>query len=163
MKPNSFALSRWQGPGLLALVALSCFPGAARADDVQVTVLVILASEQDSKTDARLHCVAQQVRKNYPELKGLRIEGILHESVAVGKTRSFDLIGDQQATVRVIHGCDQEDRIQLKVRVKGFGEVDYKTCCGKYFPLMTDYRTRDNERLLVAVGVKPCQKAQKKE
>jgi hypothetical protein len=162
MNPKWFAVPKWQGLGLLAVVAVCSFPAVVRADDVQVTLLVILASEQDSKIDPRLQCVAQQVRKTYPELKGFRVEEILHESIPVGKKKDFELIGDQKATVRVVHGCDEEDRMLLKLKVEGFGEVDYKTCCGKFFPVMTRYRTKDNERLLVAVGVKPCKKAAEK-
>jgi hypothetical protein len=158
MKSHWFAAAS-RRLGLLALAVAGLFPVAARAENVQVTVLVILASEQDTKADLRLQCIAQQVRKKYPELKGLRVEGILHESVQVGKKKTFELIGGQKATINVLHGCDEEERIGLTVKVKGFGEMDYKCRCGKFLPLMTEYRTKDNERLLVAIRVAPCPKS----
>jgi hypothetical protein len=164
MKLNALAAARERRLALLALAIGYFFPLAARAENVQVTVLVILASDQETKADPRLQCVAQQVRKKHPELKGFRVEEILHEALPVGKKKTFELIDGQKATVKVLHGCDEEERIGLTVTVKGFGEMDYKCCCGKFLPLMTDYRTKDKERLLVAIRVQPCKKsAAKKE
>jgi hypothetical protein len=163
MIARRFAVSRAHGLGLLALVTVGLLPSAVRAEDVQVTVLVILASETDAKVDPRLQCVAQQVRKNYPELKGFRLEEILRKSLPVGKKDTFVLIGNQKATVVVQHGCDKEDKVGLSVKVPNFGELEYKTCCGKFLALVTDHRTKDKERLIVAVRVQPCKKADKQD
>jgi hypothetical protein len=38
------------------------------------------------------------------------------------------------------------------------GEVEYTTCCGKFFPIITRYQTKDKERLIIAIRVQPCNK-----
>jgi hypothetical protein len=41
------------------------------------------------------------------------------------------------------------------------GEITYSCCCGKYFPIITRYQTKDNERLIIAIGVHCCDKEKK--
>jgi hypothetical protein len=42
------------------------------------------------------------------------------------------------------------------------GEITYSTICGKCFPIVTRFQTKDRERLIVAVMVRPCNGAKDK-
>ena len=47
------------------------------------------------------------------------------------------------------------NRVRLAVKAPLAGEITYTTCCSKFFPIMTRYLTKDNERLIIAIMVKP--------
>ena len=34
------------------------------------------------------------------------------------------------------------------------GEITYDTCCGKFLPIITPFRTKDKELLIIAVCVR---------
>ena len=43
------------------------------------------------------------------------------------------------------------------------GEITYMTICGKFFPIVTRYQTKDKDRLIIAVMVKPCNGEKRRE
>ena len=56
-------------------------------------------------------------------------------------------------------GNDKDGRFQMKITPPRMGDITYTTAaCGKFFPIMTRYLTKDNERLIVAVMVKAAKK-----
>ncbi len=139
-------------------VSVLCFGAtpALGADTVRVTIVVILATDQNKMVDADLQCIAKQIQKDYPNLTGFHYEKPIRKDLKVGQKTTFHLIDDEIATVIVRHGADQENRIGLTVKAPLQGEIEYTTCCDKYFPLVTRYQTKDKEWLIIAVRVQPC-------
>src|SRR5262249_10916037 len=137
---------------LLAGVVAGLFGTASRggAEEVEVTVVVILATDRNKQVDADLKAIAEEVRKKYPELTGVRLERMRRDSLTVGKSEKFALVDDKVATVLVRHGADGKNRVGLTVKAPLQGEIEYTTCCGKFLPIVTRYRTKaDNERLIL--------------
>jgi hypothetical protein len=151
----------WLGT-VTILAGVLAQPGLARAQEkVRVTVITILATDQNKIVDAKLACIAREVQKSEPRLTGFRLD-LKHSSgqtLEVGSRFDFPLVDDQVATVLVQHGADKDDRVGLKVKPPQLGEIHYDvSCCGKYFPIMTPYQTKNKDRLIIAIMVKPCHK-----
>ena len=45
----------------------------------------------------------------------------------------------------------------MKIEPPLLGEITYETCCGKFLPVITRYRTKDNQLLIIAVRVQMCE------
>ena len=132
---------------------------ASRAEEVRVTVVVILATDRNDEVDCELESIAEQVQKKYPHLTGFHLEEISRKSLTVGKKEKFPLIDEQTALVLVRHGADSNNRVGLTVKAPLQGEIQYTTCCGKFLPIVTRYQTKeDKERLILAIRVQPCKK-----
>lgn len=127
-------------------------------DKVKVSVVIILASEKDAAVDPKLDDIAREVRKMHPRLKGFRLGPLAARSLAIGSEETFALVEDQKARVVVQRGADKNDRVRLKVAPPQMGEITYSTPCGKFLPIVTPFRTRANELLILAVRVQPCHK-----
>jgi hypothetical protein len=154
---------------LIALVAAEPTPTPtppARADapppevrapnEVKISVLAILATDQCNKIDDRVACIAREVQKIDPKLTGFQVHKMMCRSIPIGETVPFELIDGQTVGVTVDHGCNPEERIQMKIEPPLLGEITYETCCGKFMPIITRYRTADNQLLIIAVRVQPC-------
>jgi hypothetical protein len=154
MSPGLF---RHFGAGFVVVALLaSAPPKEDRKETVDVSVLVILASESDKKTDAKLACIAREVQKEHANLTGFRIVNMTKRSLAVGAKESFDLVGDQKAAITVKRPADEKNRVEVKVSPPRMGEITYATCCGKFLPIVTPLRTQNNDLLILAVRVQPC-------
>jgi hypothetical protein len=149
-------------PTIIACWALTLLaPAACGADEeekgkVRVCVVVILATESDKKVDKPLENIAREVRKMHPKLTGFHFEKVCCKSLAIGDKDQFELIDDQTAAVTVQRGADKDDQVRLKVRPPRMGEITYSTACGKFLPIVTPYRNKANDLLIVAVRVQPC-------
>lgn len=147
---------------LWALVVLVLPCGAADAcgnDDkpkVKVTLVVILAGEGEGKSDPRLEAIAKEIRKQNPSLRCFSIHSQVRESLAEKETRTFPIIDKQTVTVVVRQKADADNKVILGVTVPDQGEIVYRSACGKFLPIVTRYRTKDKERLILAVRVEPC-------
>lgn len=124
--------------------------------NVRLSVVVILASEVDTKVDAKLEAIAAEVRKTAPTLKGFRMVKMACKSLEVGKVDEFELVENQKTTINVQAAADRMDRIRLEVGPPSMGKVTYSTPCGKFLPILTPFVTRKGERLLIAIRVQPC-------
>lgn len=147
------------GLGMLALLCAAPFLLAwdnTPNRKVRVSVIVILASETDDHVDKRLECIAREVRKMYPNLKGFRLGKMACKSLKIGDVSSFELTDDQKTSVTIQKAADKMDRIRLKINPPQMGEIIYSTPCGKFLPIMTPYRTKANEVLMIAIRVQPC-------
>jgi hypothetical protein len=134
----------------------SCLARACHdEEEVEFTVVPVLASEKDPTINPKLKDFAKEVQKKWPKFVGFKMGCCTRKSVEVGKEEKISLIDDQIIVVTVLHGCDKRGRVGLRVKVPGT-EVTYETCCGKYFPIMTDYQTKKKEQLLIAIQVRPC-------
>jgi hypothetical protein len=142
----------------LTLGGLSILPNPLRAgdDNVRVTVVVILATDQNKNVDPKLECIAKEVRNIDPKLTGFRLGPTSCKSLAVGAEYKFPLLEDLEAPVVVRHGADKDERVSLRIKPPKLGEITYTSACGKFFPIMTEYVTKDKERLIIAIMVRPC-------
>lgn len=132
-------------------------PCDAPPGKVKVGVIVILASEEDARVDPKLKCIAEELKKKYPTLKGFQLAGkCTCKSLTIGEKENFDLIGDETAAVTVEKGADDEDFVQLKVTPPQMGSITYRTICGKFLPIATPVKTRKGETVLIAIRVQPC-------
>lgn len=152
--------SAYVGLGLLTLVLAG--PAAMLACDmdkprkVRVSVVVILASEKDDKVDKKLECIAKEVRKMHPRLRGFKMVNLSCKSLVVGAADKFELIEDEETSITVLRAADKMDRVRLKVGPPQMGQITYSTPCGKFLPILTPVKTKANEHVLIAVRVQPC-------
>jgi hypothetical protein len=126
------------------------------AEEVKVTMVVILATDRNNLVDRELKCIAEEVRKLYPHLTGFRLEKFTCKAVPVGENEKFEAVDQQAAAVLVRHAADSKNRVGLTVKAPLQGEIQYTTCCGKFFPIVTRYQTKNKELLILAIRVQPC-------
>ncbi len=149
---------RHLGVGFIFLTLLAAAPLKAEEEKetVQVSVLAILATERDNKIDPKLACIAREVQKTHKKLTGFQMVKMTRKPLAIGVKETFELVGEQKAAVTVKQGADEKNRIQMKVAPPQMGEITYDTCCGKFLPIVTPFRTKNNDLLILAVRVQPC-------
>jgi hypothetical protein len=152
----------WLGLALgVAVLLVTALPAPAHEDGVEVTVVAVLATDQNAKVDPLLRCVAQEVRKDRPKLTGFRVGTMTRKRVEVGGKETFPLAEGQKATVMLRRGPDKEGRIEVTVKTPKMGEITYSTACEKFFLVGTDCQTKDRETVIVAVKVRCCIKGRK--
>jgi hypothetical protein len=124
---------------------------------VNVTVAVILGSERKKDVDERLKGIACQVQEMHPKLTGFTVGTTTTHPMQLGKAQTFQLEDGQEASVTVKRCTEFPDRYCLEIRSKALvGEMAYSSVCGKYFPLVTNYKTKKNEQLIIAFKVETC-------
>ena len=145
---------------LLALMLFAAAPpkeaDCGNEKSVEVSIIAILATDRNDKIDPKLACIAREVRKGHKELTGFRLSTMTCRSLTLGVKSEFEVVGGQKVGVTVQHGADEKNRVQVKVAPPGVGEITYDTCCGKFLPIFTEFRTKDKELLIIAVSIKPC-------
>lgn len=157
MRPRPTRLPLFLGLTLLAgVLATPSIRAACPMEEIRVTVLVVVATDKDKIIDPALKCLADEVRKKKPHLTGFQQDHQIGKSVAVGKEEVFELIEKQSAVITVKHGPNFKNWVCLKVKSPGVGEITYTAICGKYFPLVTEYKTKDQKTLILAICIEPC-------
>lgn len=150
---------RQRGICLACLLLALIFPAAGlRAEDIHVTVIGILATDQNSKIDPRLQGIAEEIQKLEPGLTGFRLERQSLKPVAIGQTGHFTQVEKQEVAVTVDQGADKDGKVKLTVKPPQVGEITLNIVFGKYFPVVTRFRTKNKERLIIAVMVKSGKK-----
>ncbi len=145
------------GGTLLALMLVSAAPPkSGEKHTVDVALVAILATDRNDQIDSKLTCIAREVRKNHKELTGFRLATLTRKSLPIGTKSLFEVTGGHKVGVTVQHGADEKNRVEVKVGPPGMGEITYDTCCGKFLPIVTEVRTKDNELLIIAVCIRPC-------
>ncbi|MCS6852384.1 MAG: hypothetical protein NZ700_14565 [Gemmataceae bacterium] len=145
--------NRW----LLAIALLLGLERPGRAEEIRVTVVAILAStDPAAKVDPKVKHVAEEVQKREPTLKGFRLAQTTSKPLKPGQKENFPLVENQVAVVELQSGMDPERRVSLTVTPPRLGPITYRTCCSKFFPIVTGYKTQKDERLIVAIMVRPC-------
>jgi hypothetical protein len=150
------ALVALLGPlaGLAAVgVGQQSAPPARR---VKVTIVVIFASEKGDRIDPRLKCIAAEVQKRNPQLKGFRVGSMECRSLAVGDAISVAPVKGETTQVVVRQAMDRTKKVELAVAPPCQGEFVYRTVCGKFFPVITRCLNDKQERLILAIRVQPC-------
>jgi len=130
--------------GPLAALAFLVRPAAAqKGKNIKVTVVVVLTSEHSDYVDPRLKCIADEVRKLNPSLRGFTIASMACQSVAADEKVALPLVEGTTADV-VVHCCgDKNNRVTLAVTPPLQGEIVYRTVCGKFLPIVTRYQTQE--------------------
>lgn len=146
---------------LFAVAGSVCTPPEAQDKQqekrtVQLTVLAILATDQNTNVDPRLRCVAEKVQKVRPNLTGFQLKRSWGRIVEVGDEVKVPLVDREVVLVTVEHAADKKNRVGLMVKPPQMGEISYLCCCGKFLPIWTDYKTNKKESLLIAIMVSPC-------
>jgi hypothetical protein len=150
---------RWL-PGLLAVLAALSSQTAVRAEERQITVVAVLATDKNTQVDPRVKSIAEEVQKIEPGLTGFRVARTTSKGIAVGARETFPLVDNEVLAVVIQQAGggkekEKDDRVRLAVKAPLAGEITYTTCCSKFFPIMTRYLTKDNERLIIAIMCKP--------
>jgi hypothetical protein len=142
--------------GAAAPLALACGDEKKAPKKVRISVVVILASEKGNKIDKKLDGIAKEVQKMHPELKNFELANLSCKSLEVGKADKFDLVENQTAGVTIQKAADKMDRVCLKACLPMMGDITYATPCGKFLPILTPYRTKKGQVVIVAIRVQPC-------
>jgi len=145
--------------GLLAAFTLgACVPREECADEgpVRVTVVVVLATGDNATVDPKLKDLAKEVQKRDPKLTGFRITTTEGKSIPVGEAVAFTLVDKKELRVKVEKAKDDNGRIGLTIKPPDLGEISYTCTCDKFFPVVTPYKTKAGETLIVVVMAKPC-------
>jgi hypothetical protein len=131
---------------------------ACPADDkpVNVTVVIVLATEQNTRVDPKLKELAKEVQKRDPKLTGFKLVATECKSVAVGASATVNLTDKQVLKLTVDQARDKDGRISLTLDPPGMDAVTYACACDKFFPVVTPHRTRAGDQLIIAVMAKPC-------
>lgn len=137
----------------LALAECS-WPG--EKDPVKVTLVVILASEKGNTVDKRLKGVAAEIQKLHPNLKSFTWHSQELKELQPSEKASLRCVEDETVEMIVKHGADKENRVSLAVKPPSMSRLEYQTVCGKFLPIVTPYKTKKNETLILAIRVEPC-------
>jgi hypothetical protein len=147
---------RWAA---IVTAAAFLFPICARAQsgNIKVTVIAIVATDKNAEISKELADIAPELQKKEPKLTGFTLERATCKSMKIGDKDSFHLVDKEFVEVKL--RVKNDNHVSLTIKPPTMGEVDYTTCCGKFFPMFTSYRTKEKgELLIVAVMVKPCMK-----
>jgi hypothetical protein len=125
-------------------------------DPVRVTVVVVLASTEKTGIDPKLVDLAKEVQKRDEKLLGFKLVSSEAKSVPVGDSTTFKLVDKQELKVKVEKPKDDNGRVGLTIKPPDLGEVTYACSCEKFFPVVTPYKTKTGEVLIIAVMAKPC-------
>ncbi len=123
---------------------------------IRVVVVVILATKDNNVVDKKLADLAKEMEKRGSEFTGFKIHSVLTESIAVGKSHSFEMLEEQTLKVAIDKPKDEGGRVGLTITPKNGSEVSYTCACDKFLPLLTGYKTKGGPSVIVAVGAKPC-------
>jgi len=145
---------------LAPLMSLACFAEACdchdEKDPVKVTLVVILASEVGNKIDPKLKAIAEEVQKKEPQLKNFTVKSMKITSAKPGEKFSMPVCDEKKVEMLIKHGADKKNCISLSLFAPSMGEIEYKTVCGKFLPIVTPCKTKNNERIILAICVQPC-------
>ncbi|MFN4260949.1 MAG: hypothetical protein ACK4RK_16775 [Gemmataceae bacterium] len=149
---SMYAMAGW------LILSISCQGDSPPPGDspVQVCVVAILACERGNDVDPRLTDIAREVKKLETQLTSFRMAQRVCKSMPIGKAEHFELIDQEEISVKIRHGVNENNLVGVWVKVPGVGGITYQTKCGKFFPIITRYKTKDKERLIVAIMVRPC-------
>lgn len=154
------ALGPWVLSWVTATIIEFAVPPAVQGQVVQVSVVTIAASDRHAHVDKKLECIAREIQKKEPSLTGFRVVRTECKSLPVGTREEIKLCEDQIATVQIVRAADKNNWVSLVFKPPKMGEVSYEVVCGKYFPILTRCQTKNGERLILAIMVRPCPKGQ---
>ena len=125
-------------------------------DPVRVTVVIVLATDQNAVVDPKLKELAKEVQKRDPKLTGFKLVATECKSIPVGESATINLTDMQVLKVKVNQAKDENGRITLTLNPPDMDAVNYACACDKFFPIVTPHRTKNGDQLILAVMAKPC-------
>jgi len=143
---------------LTGFVVLCTPPPQGQPEKIKVTVVAILATERNDKVEDELKCIAKEVQKKHPNLKGFKVATQSCQSVAVGEKVMFPLAEKKEAEIVIKHGADKDNWVGLSVHPTDHGEIAYRAVCGKFLPIVTRCKTKNKDVIVIAIRVQPCHK-----
>jgi hypothetical protein len=146
---------------VIAAAAPACPPAA---DEVEVKVLAILASEHHTTVDPKLSEFAKQVQRKDPTLTGFKLDHSSGDTLKLGQTKKFPLSGDEVVEVTVNKERNEKGRITLTIKPPKLKQITYACVCDKFFSIATEhYEGKDKERaqLFIAIQASPCEPPKK--
>jgi hypothetical protein len=149
----------------VVLVAISAASACPPADEIEVKVVGILASEHSKDVAGKLTEFAKHVQKKQPALTGFKLDHTEVQTLKLGETKKFTTTGGQVVEVTVNKERNEKGRIMLTIKPPKMGQITYECACDKYFATATEhYEGKDKERaqLFVAVKASPCGLSKKK-
>jgi hypothetical protein len=149
---------------LAALLLAAAAPACPPADEIEVKVLAILASEHHKEVDKRLTEFAKQVQKKDPSLTGFKLERSNEETLNLGETKKFTLTGGEVVEVTVNKDRNEKGRIMLTIKPPKLSQITYECVCNKYFSIATEHyegKGKDRAQLFIAIKASPCGPAKK--
>jgi hypothetical protein len=145
---------------LVALIVASAAPACPpAADEIEVKVLAILASEHHTKVDPKLTEFAKQVQRKDSSLKGFKLDHSSGDTLKLGQTKKFPLSGDEVVEVTVNKERNEKGRITLTIKPPGLKQITYACVCDKFFSIATEHYEgtgKDRARLFIAIQASPC-------
>ncbi|MDY3557692.1 hypothetical protein R5W23_000220 [Gemmata sp. JC673] len=137
---------------LAALLFITC----QAEPPVRVTVVIVLATNQNAVVDAKLKDLAKEVQKRDPKLTGFKLVATECKSIPVGASEVITLTDKQELKIQVDKAKDANGRISMTLNPPAMDSVTYACACDKFFPVVTPHRTKAGEQLIIAVMAKPC-------
>src|SRR3954468_20932145 len=125
------------------VLATFLFAPCCKGDDkpVSVTVVIVLATDQNATIDPKLKELAKEVQKRDPKLTGFKLVATECKSIPVGEAASINLTDKQVLKVTVDQSKDEKGRISLTLNPPGMDAVTYACACDKFFPIVTPHHT----------------------
>src|SRR4051812_41477897 len=117
------------------LLAGTAAPACPPADEIEVKVLAILASEHHTDVDKRLTQFAKHVQKKDPSLTGFKVDRSAEDTLKLGETKKFALTGGQVVEVTVNKERNEKGRITLTIKPPKLNQITYECVCDKYFSI----------------------------
>jgi hypothetical protein len=135
----------------LAVWTTTCHAGDKKFN---VVVAAILASDKDEKVDSCLQRLAARVQKTEPNLKSFHVTKLSQNTLALNQSYAFPLVEDQVLKVSIEPAPGGANRVGLRLKPPKMGEIFYvQKTCHRWFPVITPYVTKDNERLIIVIKV----------
>lgn len=135
---------------------LEACPCLGEKDPVKVTLVVILASENGNTIDPRLKEIALEVQKLHPHLKNFTLKHMESKSLKYAEKVSLPAVENKKVDMIIKHGADKDNRVGIAVTAPSLGQIEYRSVCGKFLPIVTRYQTKSKELLILAIRVQPC-------
>ena len=126
---------------------------------IEVKVLAILASEHHKDIDPLLEKFAKHVQQKAPKLTGFRVARTTVESLKLGETDKFPLVGAEFVEVTVNKERNEEGRITLTIKPPMLDQITYACACSKFFSVATQHyvgKGKDKQQLFIAIMASPC-------
>lgn len=152
-------------PAAVLLVALPAAQACPPADEIEVKVLGILASEHHKVVNDKLVDFARHVQTKQPALTGFKLDHTERQTLKLGETKKFQTTGGQVVEVTVNKERNEKGRITLTIKPPKMGQITYECVCDKYFATATEHyegKDKNQAQLFVAVKASPCGPPKKK-
>ncbi len=142
----------------IAVLFTTGAPLLAADDEVRISVVAILATTRNKTVDKRVECIAKEMKMIDPTLTGFSVARMTCKSVAIGSKDCFEVVDGKDVCVTAQKRCEKDKtHVCLKVEAPTLGAITYTTCCNKFFPMVTRYKNKDGDLLIIAVRVKSCE------